>query len=335
MDMITRRTLLRVLAVMPVIGGSCHRAGTAHAGEVWKGYHYSPTTTTPNFAGFARIAEAVEKETNGELKIQAHTGGSLPIDTTNMTQAVGDGLVQIAGDGFYLGIVTIGGILRLPLLLTTEEEYAKASKIVLPYLERAFDKQGCLVLGEYQYPLQVAWSTKKLTSLAELAGQKMRVTSPEQAEFVKRFGGIPVTIGAPEVPSALERKVVDGVFTASAGGGRIWGDLLKYNYRFGPNYFSSVFIVNKKAFLKLPPAHQAKLREIVARIAPTITEQMRKDEAEVTEQLRKKGMIVTEAKSGDYETAAKKMGDFWEKWAKSHGTEHLEALSRVRKAVGK
>ncbi len=333
--MITRRTLLRVLAVMPVIGGSYLRAGTAHAGDVWKGYHYSPTTTTPNFAGFARIAEAVEKETNGELKIQVHTGGSLPIDTTNMTQAVGDGLVQIAGDGFYLGIVTIGGILRLPLLLTTEEEYAKASKIVLPFLERAFDKQGCLVLGEYQYPLQVAWSTKKLTSLAELAGQKMRVTSPEQAEFVKRFGGIPVTIGAPEVPSALERKVVDGVFTASAGGGRIWGDLLKYNYRFGPNYFSSVFIVNKKAFLKLPPAHQTKLREIVARIAPTITEQMRKDEAEVTEQLRKKGMIVTEAKPGDYETAAKKMGGFWEKWAKSHGTEHLEALSRVRKAVGK
>jgi TRAP-type C4-dicarboxylate transport system substrate-binding protein len=328
------RHVVAVFAALALLGTGLGPI-PAKAGEVWKAYHYNSSPKVPGVAGLMKIAEIVEKETNGDFKIQVHIGGSLPIDTLNMTQAVGDNLVQMAGDGFYMGIVTMGGILRLPMLLTNEKEYREASRIVRPYLERAFDKQGCIVLGEYMYPLQVAWSSKKLTSLADMAGQKMRVTSPEQAEFVKRFKGVPVTIGAPEVSSALERGVVDGCFTASAGGGRLWGDLLKYNYRWGPNYFSSVFIVNKKAFQKLSPAHQAKLKEVVVRVCPIIDENMIKDEVTVTEDLRKKGMIITEGKSSDYAAASKKMADFWETWAKAKGAEHVEALGKVRKAVGK
>ena len=144
-----------------------------------------------------------------------------------------------------------------------------------------------------------------------------------------------VTIGAPEVASALERGVVDGCFTASAGGGRLWGDLLKYNYRLGPNYFSSVFIVNKRAFQELSPAHQAKLREVVIRVCPMIDKKMIDDEVTVTEGLRKKGMIITEGKPSDYALASKRMTDFWEIWAKAKGAEHMEALAKARKAVGK
>jgi TRAP-type C4-dicarboxylate transport system substrate-binding protein len=129
--------------------------------------------------------------------------------------------------------------------------------------------------------------------------------------------------------------VVDGVFTASAGGGKVWGDLLKYNYRLGPNYFNSVIIVNKKSFDKLSPKTQEKLREIVARVEPTITAQMKREETEVTEKLKKQGMIVTEARPEDIAEAAKKMAGFWEQWAKAHGPEHNEALAKVRKAVGK
>jgi TRAP-type C4-dicarboxylate transport system substrate-binding protein len=329
------RHVLTAFAVVALIGTALAPVQPTQAGEVWKAYHYNSSPKVPGVAGLMRIAEIVEKETNGEFKIQVHIGGSLPIDTLNMTQAVGDNLVQMAGDGFYLGIVTIGGILRLPMLLTNEKEYREASRIVRPYLEQAFDKQGCIVLGEYMYPLQVAWSSKKLTSLAEMARQKMRVTSPEQAEFVKRFNGMPVTIGAPEVSSALERGVVDGCFTASAGGGRLWGDLLKYNYRWGPNYFSSVYIVNKKAFQKLSHPHQAKLKEVVGRVCPIVDENMIKDEVSVTEDLRKKGMIITEGKASDYALASKKMADFWDSWAKARGPVHVEALGKVRKAVGK
>ena len=134
------------------------------------------------------IIEQIEKETDGELKVRLHLGGSLPINTTNITQAVSDDVVQMGDDGYFTGNVPIGGILRLPMLIRTREEYAKAAAVVDPYLEAAFGKKGLVVLGQYLYPFQVAYSRNKLTSLADFKGQKIRVTSPEQGEFIKRLG---------------------------------------------------------------------------------------------------------------------------------------------------
>ena len=57
-----------------------------------------------------------------------------------------------------------------------------------PYIDKAYDKLGATVLTTYYFPLQFAWSTKKLGSLDDFKGQKIRATSPEQIEFLKRFG---------------------------------------------------------------------------------------------------------------------------------------------------
>ena len=120
------------------------------------------------------------------------------------------------------------------------------------------------------------------------------MTSPEQGEFIKRLGGVPVTLGAPEVPSALDRGVVDGVLTASSGGGNIWKDLLKFNYRLGINYFNSVVIVNKERFGKLQPEVQAKVRKIVEANMPLITKAMEDEEESLTKKFAEGGMTVTD-----------------------------------------
>ena len=230
----------------------------AAAADKWDLYVYNAVSTVSAVKGMNIVIEQIEKETGGDLTIRLHLGGSLPINTTTITQAVSDDVVQMGDDGYFLGNIPIGGVLRLPMLIRSPEEYQKAAAIMAPYLEKAFEKKGVLVLGQYIYPYQVAFSSKKLTSLADIKGQKIRVTSPEQGEFIKRLGGVPVTLGAPEVPSALDRSVVDGVLTASSGGGNIWKDLLKFNYRLGINYFNSVVIVNKERFGKLKPEVQAK-----------------------------------------------------------------------------
>ena len=119
-----------------------------------------------------------------------------------------------------------------------------------PTWRRHFEKKGVpSYSASTSIPTRWLSRCKKLTSLADIKGQKIRVTSPEQGEFIKRpLGGAALTLGAPEVPSALDRSVVDGVLTASSGGGNIWKDLLKFNYRLGINYFNSVVIVNKGTF---------------------------------------------------------------------------------------
>ena len=204
-----------------------------------------------------------------------------------------------------------------------------------PYYEAAYDKKGTILLGHYNYPLQVAWSRKPLNSFMDFKGQKFRVTSPEQGEFVKRMGGGAVTIGPSEVPSALDRGVVDGVFTASSGGGKIWRDLLKSSYRLGPNFFDGVIAVNKTAYDKLTPEVQAKLKKIVSETAPWITEELRREEDEATAQLAKGGITMAAAKPDDSEAAIKAMTPYWDEWAKAKGPTAVEALGKVRAALGR
>ena len=44
---------------------------------------------------------------------------------------------QMGDDGYFLGNVPIGGVLRLPMLLRTLADYDKAAAIMKPYLEKA------------------------------------------------------------------------------------------------------------------------------------------------------------------------------------------------------
>src|SRR5262245_19164721 len=129
---------------------------SAAAAEKWDLYVYNAVSTVAAVKGLNTVAEQIEKETGGQLTIRLHLGGSLPINTTTITQAVSDDVVQLGDDGYFLGNVPIGGVLRLPMLIRTPEEYQKAAAIMQPYLEKAFDKKGAVVLGQYIYPYQVA-----------------------------------------------------------------------------------------------------------------------------------------------------------------------------------
>jgi len=229
----------------------------------------------------------------------------------------------------------VGGLLRLPLLLRSYDEFDKAAKVVDPVMEAAYKKKGIIMLGRYHYPPQVLWSSKKLTSLADLKGQKLRVTSPEQGEFLKRFGATSVTIGTPEVAPAIERGVIDGVVTASSGGGVLWKDLLKYNYRLGINYVDNVVIVNAEAFAKLPPDVQAKVRKIVADAMPQVTQALLDDEETFTKKFQAEGIIVTLPKPEDVKEVGAQFAPFWETWAKARGAETTEVLPKVRAVLGR
>jgi TRAP-type C4-dicarboxylate transport system substrate-binding protein len=307
----------------------------AQSTTTWTAYTYTPAATLAPARGLTRIAEGIEAETKGALKLRIHLGGSLPIGASDISNALSDNVIQLGDDGFFHGNLPVTGILRLPMLIATAEEFEKAQAVMRPYFERAYERKGAVLLGHYYYPLQVAWSRKPLASLADLKGQKMRVTSPEQGEFVKRMGGIALTIGAAEVPSALDRGVVDGVFTASSGGGKIWRDLLKSSYRLGPNFFDGVIAVNKVAFEKLAPDTRNKLKQLVTTTAPWITAELRKEEDEVTQQLAAGGIAIAVGKPDDVAQAAKQMAAYWDEWAKTKGPEAVEALAKVRAALGR
>ena len=301
----------------------------------WTAYTYSSVATTAAVKGMTRITERAETETDGALKIKLHLGKTLQIKSSDITQAVGDGVVQFAADYFFSGNVPIARVLNLPMLIENDEQWHKAYDAMKPTLEKAFGEQGVVLLGGYRYPKQIIFTTFQIASLSDLAGHKIRVTSPEQGQFIKEFGGAPITLSGSEVPTSLERGVIEGVLTASAGGAKNWHEFLPYNYRFAVNYGNSMIIANADAFGALSEAQQQALRSIVADEGEKISAEFIEDESVQMKAQADKGMTIVQPAEGDSAAALKKLAPYWEAWAKQNGPEYEEALALVRQAIGK
>ena len=272
-----------------------HRA--ASAAETWKFYMHQ---SAPNFAtsrGAKLLTEEIEKATNGELKMQLHLSGTLQISPSDITKAVGENIVQLGDDLFNSGNIPLAGIPRLPMLVQSYEDFTKAAAVLQPYIEKAFAAKGSTVLAAYSYPMQVVWGKKKLESLDDIKGLKLRVAAPEQGEFVRRFGGTSITMSAPEVPSALDRGVVDGIFTAGVGA-VLWKDLLKYGFLIVVNVNNSYIIANTEAFNKLSPDLQAKLRKVAPISAAGTRTRCGRKRRRRRRRSADAGYVLTQAKTG-------------------------------------
>ncbi len=306
----------------------------ASAAETWKFYMHQ---SAPNFAtsrGAKLLTEEIEKATNGELKMQLNLAGTLQINPADITKAVGDGIVQFGDDLFNSGNIPLAGIPRLPMLVQSYDDFEKAAGVLKPYIEKAFAAKGSTVLAAYSYPMQVVWGKKKLENLDDIKGLKLRVAAPEQGEFVRRFGGTSITMSAPEVPSALDRGVVDGIFTAGVGA-VLWKDLLKYGYLIVVNVNNSYIIANTEAFNKLSPDLQGKLRKVAQDIGKWNQDTMRTEEAASQKTLGDAGYVLTQAKPAEIARAIDTMKPYWDEWAKSRGPDVIEALAKVRAALGR
>ena len=327
---ITRRR-----AVMAGAAAGVLTATRSSAATTWQAYTYNPVGTVAAVVGFKRLISGFENSANGSYTVSMHLGGSLPIAGNNITQAVSQNVIQLADDGFATGNIPIVGVLRLPMLLLSLADMLKAMAILKPYLDRDYASKGIVVLGQYTYPFQVIWGRKKITSLADIKGLKLRVTSVEEGEFIRRFGGTSITMNPADVPAALDRGVVDGVLTASSGGGITWKDLLHWRYGFPTSFVNSTFVVNQAADAKLPDALRNALPGIGDEAAQWTTNEMQRQEDAITADMAKGGMVVTSATPEDIALAVSKMQSFWPQWAQAHGPEAVEVLGKIRAAVGR
>ena len=202
---------------------------------------------------------------------------------------MGENIVQIGDDLFNSGNIPVAGIPRLPMLVQSYDDFAKAAAVLAALHREGVRAKGLDRARRLQLSAAGRVGEKKLESLDDIKGLKLRVAQPEQGEFVRRFGGTSITMSAPEVPSALDRGVVDGIFTAGVGA-VLWKDLLKYGFLIVVNVNNSYIIANTEAFNKLSPDLQAKLRKVAEDTARWNQETMQKEEAESVQTLRSAGL---------------------------------------------
>lgn len=286
--------------------------------------------------GMKAAIQRIDKETNGDVQFKLLLGGQLQIQTNDITQAVSDDVLPIADDQSFTGTVPVGGILRLPGLIRTVDEYRTAHEIVRPYLDASYARYGIKVLGDFRFPPIVLWGRQDdLTSLESVSGKKIRVGSEVIGAFVEKFGGSPMTIQFNETATALDRGMVDGIATAAAGGGWALRDYLKSTYQIPLSYSNTYIIANDDFLASIGSDNAEKVARIFSEEMAAASEQTDKEEGEVLKKMQEGGVAVHQASAEEIARMQADMVAYWDQWASTRGADVVEALGKVRQALGR
>ncbi len=165
------------------------------------------------------LEKALEDLAPGKFKLQNFPNGQLATDK-DMPIGIPTGKVKI-------GLLTVNGwsgtvrdvkAFDAPTGLTMAQlDEVLHKKGLLELLQASFAEKRATLLGVADLGPPALVSKKKIVSPADLKGVKVRVFSEGQADTLKAFGGIPVTVAFAELYTALQHGTVDAALVGFQG----------------------------------------------------------------------------------------------------------------------
>ena len=221
-------------------------------------------------------ATSVEKATNGRVKFQMLA--KHPSAAPGTFDAVRDGLVDVS----YVTASYTPARHPLPLLAELPDAGATAeinsvaySRIHWKYLQAANEYKGVKLLGVFTHgPGQMFLVKKPVTSVADLAGMKIRTGGGIAEAAAKALGASPFVKPAPESYELLSAGIADGTFFPSESVKSFNLDKVVHYATFFPGGFYSSsfgFFMNQEKWDALPKQDQDAILsvsgEVLARLA--------------------------------------------------------------------
>lgn len=258
--------LLKALQAISAAALLAASAGSSAAQEVTlKFHHFNPVNTPAHQRILKPWAEAVEKQSNGRIKVEMYPAMGLGGKPPELINQVRDGVVDVT---FTLPTYTPG---RFPISEVFELPFINADALTMA---RAFNDFAAVHLQEEfkDFHILSIWthagaalhSTKPVRRLEDFKGLAVRTSGPGGSLFLESVGATPVPMQIPELPSALSRGVVDGAMLPFEvlPAFKIQ-EMTKYHVTLdgGRRFFAQTFVMlmNRARYEKLP----ADLRKVI------------------------------------------------------------------------
>ena len=332
---IARRRVLRG-AVKATIGAGLalpFLGRGAQAATTWTLFTQQVNPSSAVTRGLLRLSDLVRDRTSGALLINVRMAGMLPIDANQVLESVATGRVELGDDGGHGSAIQPSTVMRLPLLATSPGEWDQVATIVRPLLAAELEKRGIVRLAHYRSAMQLFWSRRKATGFADIARQRLRVQSVEQAEFLRLYAGLHVITSTVEAGEALQADKLQGIFGTAATGGRTWKALLKHVYMAGPNYNDAVIVAGREAMSRLPDGVAAALLAAAADTAAWIAQTQDTEELQQIRVLQGEGLKVTAADAGELLEGMVRIPSYWDSWVRLRGGATESLLATIREAL--
>ena len=148
-----------------------------------------------------------------------------------------------------------------------------------PQLAQALrERHGLELLAVYIYPAQVFFCADRVTSLKELSGRRIRVSSPTQADFVAALDATPVSTSFGEIVASMRSGQTSCAVTGAMSG-RVIGlhELARTVYAMPVSWGIALFAANRDAWQALPEDLRGLLRDELPRLEGAIWDESERE----------------------------------------------------------
>lgn len=292
--------------------------------------HFAADAHPGNLAS-KMFAEAVEKRTNGAIKITIYPNNALgsppEVLEQNILGAVDMSLPTQGQLGKYSKKFNC---VMLPFLF---KDYAQADKVLdgkfIEWAAKDLDKAGLVFLSNWEWGFRnLTNSVRPVNVPDDVKGLKIRTPPelPTQAAM-EALGAVVATINFNELQMALKQGVVDGQENPIAviHSNKIY-ESQKYLAMTGHNYNTMVHVISKKVWDKLPPEQQAIIKEESKKAGDWMRKAVRDAEANQIKDLEKFGMEVTYPDKAKFKAL---MGPAYDRMKDIAGEENIKAFTKM------
>jgi tripartite ATP-independent transporter DctP family solute receptor len=324
-----KRALFVVLALAVSVPFIAAKDCTAAAVEMKLG-HFAADAHPGNLAS-KMFAEAVEKRTNGQIKITLYPNNALgsppEVLEQNILGAVDMSLPTQGQLGKYSKKFNC---VMLPFMY---DSYAHADKVLdgkfLEWAARDLDQAGLVFLANWEWGFRNLTNNKlAVNNPADVKGLKIRTPPelPTQAAM-EALGAIVATINFNELQMALKQGVVDGQENPIAviHANKLY-EAQKYLAMTGHNYNTMVHVISKKVWDKLTPEQQTIMKEESKKAGDWMRKTVREAEAAQIKDLEKFGMQVTYPDKAKFKAL---MQPAYDRMKPIAGEENIQAFTKM------
>ena len=214
----------------------------------------APPISLMNPRIFETWIKDVEAASDGTLSIQLFVGNSVAT-VFNVYDRTRNKVVDFgwAPFGPISDQFPKSNVVSLPF---AAEDHAKASIAFQRTFENgiiADEHKNVRVLNLFVFPGSVIHSSKPIRNLTELKGSKIGIEGRMVGQAIERLGGVPISLGPPEMHQAAQRGVVEAIALGWVAVGSFKIDeVSKYHVNHVLNGVGAYIYMNKESYAALP-----------------------------------------------------------------------------------
>ena len=282
-----------------------------------------------------QFAEDVAEATDGELRINVHSGGSL-VAHGEIKPSVRRGTIE-AGEVFLSVLSNDDPIFEVDTLPGVAGSYDEAYALweaTKPIISELFANQGMMPLYAVAWPSQGIYTDFELNSEEQFEGLRVRAPNINTQRFVNYLGGNPTETEESDIPTAFSTGRVDAMITSTSTGNSMtaWDYVSHYT---DANLWlpKNIVFINQRAFDRLDESTQEAVLEAAARAEERGWQMSRDDNEASTEALQENGITVStpnDEVAAALQAAGDRLFSEWEERADDTAKQVLDAYRDQR-----